>query len=132
MNKIFYFFLLCFFIACSSNKKNQLDISGTWQKKRLAMNYTEPAENTGYEMYLVLEKKKREYVGKMIYSESDYLPDPIDSLTYVANRLNFIKINEDKTTNRYQLIYKKECDCFEGEMFSSLGNVHQIQFHKIN
>lgn len=130
MLRIFFFVFSCFFIQ-SCAVRSRLDIEGTWHEKKIVFIDNQFVHKGNYEMYLLVQKQKRDYSMVMTYSIEEYINDPIDSIRYTYPLLAFRKKNEDGTFNRYRLMYKEECQCFDAELLSFLNNVLHVQFYRV-
>lgn len=73
-----------------------------------------------------ISKKKSKLNIEFNFNDG-YDNDKTDSVLYNFPQLKFRKINLDKQSNYYDLVYNASCDCFLGEMKSFSGNVLNIK-----
>ncbi|WP_413533784.1 hypothetical protein [Empedobacter brevis] len=125
---IFIFFV--FITSCASN--NIKTIEGKWQQDFLDYKskvVEVPLSKSDAIMDIARNKSKL----KIEFDFQDgYEKDITDSVVFKFPQLKFRKINLDKTSNYYNLVYNATCDCFLGEMKSYSGNVLSIKLNRVS
>lgn len=130
MKQFLGFIFLIFLTSCASNKMKTIE--GKWQQDFLDYKskvVEVPLTKSDAIMDVLRNKSKL----KIEFDFQDgYEKDMTDSIFFNFPQLKFRKINLDKTSNYYDLVYNATCDCFFGEMKSYSGNVLNIKLSRVS
>ena len=130
MKHFYVFVILILFTSCASNKIKTIE--GKWEQEFLGYKTEKTSVPVAHNAALI-DIKKDENRLKIEFDFNDgYEKDKTDSVDFKYPQLKFRKINLDKSSNYYSLIYQPNCDCFLGEMKSFSGNILNIKLNRVS
>ena len=125
----FIFFSFVLFTSCATNHINTIE--GKWKQEFLSYKSENAIVPKTSEQAIINIKKVKKNLRIEFDFNDGYDKDLTDSIVFNYPQLRFRKINLDKTSNYYTLIYNQNCDCFTGEMNSFSGNILNIKLNRI-
>jgi len=124
-----YFLMVLFFTSCASNEIKK--IKGNWKQEFISYKSNPTIILAPSDEPLIDIVKSRSKLLIEFNFNDGYDNDKTDSIEFSFPQLKFKKINLDKQSNYYELVYNPSCDCFLGEMKSFSGNILNIKLTRI-
>lgn len=127
------FFSIILFSSCATN--NIKTVKGKWKQQFISYKSNPtiilaPSDEPSIEISKAKAKSEFKLLIEFNFNDG-FDNDNTDSITFNYPQLKFRKINLDKQSNYYDLVFNSSCDCFLGEMKSFSGNVLNIKLSRI-